>query len=229
MSEESAAEPRAWQERAVSRSLERSRVHAERRSAQFIETALQLVEETGGEDFTVQDVVDRMKVSTRTFYQFFAGKDEFLLAIFEEGQRERNHRLRQVVDAEPDPLARLRVFVIGSQQGTQRSATSRFMVQHYFRLLVSHPAELRQSYKGVIAYLAGLIADAAASGAIRSTDHHRTAGFILQTMNTAIQANILDWPLMDPPPSPEEVWEFCLRGIAAGPANAEWSGGSATP
>jgi hypothetical protein len=95
------------------------------------------------------------------------------------------------------------------------------MLQHYFRLLASHPAELRQSYKGVVAYLAGLIADAAASGDVRSTDHRRTAGFILQTMNTAVQANILDSPLMDPPPSPEEVWGFCLRGLGAGPVNAE--------
>jgi AcrR family transcriptional regulator len=221
VSDKVAAEPRVWQERAVSRSLERSRAHAERRSARFIETAQELVEETGGADFTVQDVVDRMKVSTRTFYQFFAGKDELLLAMFEEGQRERNHRLRKAVDAEPEPLARLRAFVVGSQQGTRRSAASRLMLQHYFRLLVSHPAELRQSYQGLVAYLAGLIAEAAATGDVRSTDHRRTAGFILQTMNTAVQANILDSPLMDPPPSPQEVWEFCLRGIGAGPANAE--------
>jgi hypothetical protein len=40
-------------------------------------------------------------------------------------------------------------------------------------------------------------------------------------MNTAVQANILDSPLMDPPPSPQEVWEFCLRGLGAGPVNAE--------
>jgi hypothetical protein len=30
-----------------------------------------------------------------------------------------------------------------------------------------------------------------------------------------MQGNILDSPLMDPPPSAEEVWEFCLRGIKA--------------
>jgi len=220
MSPESAAEPRAWQDRAVNRSLERSRAHMERRSALFVETALQLLEETGGEDFTIQEVVDRMKVSTRTFYQFFTGKDDFLVAMFEEVQRERSHRLRQVVDAELDPLARLRAFVVGSQQGTTRSAASRFLVQHYFKLQVSHPAGLRQSYKGVITYLAELVADAAAAGAVLSTDHERTAGFILQMMNSAIQANVLDSPLMDPPPSPEEVWEFCFRSFRADPANA---------
>jgi AcrR family transcriptional regulator len=216
MSSEAAAGPRAWQERAVTRSLERSRAHMERRSFRFIETALQLVEETGGEDFTVQEVVDRMKVSTRTFYQFFTGKDEFLVAMFEELQRDRNHRLRQEVDAEPDPLARLRTFVIGTQHGSSRAAVSRFLVQQFFRLQVSHPAELRQSYKGVIAYLAQLVADAAAAGYIQSIDHERTAGFVMQMVNTAIQANILGSPMMDLPPSPEEVWEFCLRGIKAG-------------
>jgi AcrR family transcriptional regulator len=140
MSQEAAAGPRAWQERAVARSLERSRAHMERRSARFVETALQLVEESGGEDFTVQEVASRMKVSTRTFYQFFPGKEEFLVAMFEEIQRERNHRLRQVADAETDPVARLRAFVVSSQQGTTRSAVNRFLVQHYLQLQVSHTA-----------------------------------------------------------------------------------------
>ena len=216
MSSEAGAEPRAWQERAVTRSLERSRAHMERRSFRFIETALQLVEETEGADFTVQDIVDRMKVSTRTFYQFFTDKDEFLVAMFEELQRDRNRRLRQEVDAELDPLARLRTFVIGTQQGGSGSAVARFLVQQYLRLQVSHPAELRQSYKRVIVYLAELVAEAAAAGYVQSTDHERTAGFIMQTANTAIHANILGSPMMDLPPSPEEVWEFCLRGIKAG-------------
>jgi AcrR family transcriptional regulator len=213
---EAATMPRAWQERAVSRSFERFRARAERQSARFIEAALELLEETGGEDFTVQDVVERMKVSTKTFYQFFSGKDEFLVAMSEEIQRGRHKRLRQLVDAEPDPLGRLRAFVVGTQQGTEHSVVGRFLVQQYFRLQVSHPAELRQSNTGTIAYLAQLVADAAASGHVRSEDHHRTAGFILQTMYTAMQGNILGSPLMDPPPSPEEVWEFSLQGIRAG-------------
>ena len=32
--------------------------------------------ERGSTDFTVQDVVDRAKMSIRTFYNFFASKDD---------------------------------------------------------------------------------------------------------------------------------------------------------
>ena len=37
-----------------------------------------------GKDFTVQDVVERSGQSLRSFYQYFAGKHELLLALFEE-------------------------------------------------------------------------------------------------------------------------------------------------
>ena len=45
---------------------------------------MELLEETGGFAFTVQDVVDRSKLSLRSFYQTFASKDDLLLALFEE-------------------------------------------------------------------------------------------------------------------------------------------------
>jgi hypothetical protein len=41
---------------------------------------------------------------------------------------------------------------------------------------------------------------------------------ILQTVTTSIQLTIIGSPLMDPAPSPEEVWAFCLAGM--GPARA---------
>jgi AcrR family transcriptional regulator len=211
--------PPAWRDRAVERSLGRSRAEAEIRSSRFVHTAFDLVEQTGGKDFTVQDVVEKMRVSTRTFYQYFSGKDELLVAMFEEVQRARNKELRQVVAAEPDPLARLRAFVLGSLRAeTKRPSVSRLMVQQYFRLQGTHPDELRHSYKPVVAYLSGLVADAAAAGEIRSTDHDRTAAMILQVVMTTMQMTIIGSPLIDPPPSPEEVWAFCRAGIVVLPA-----------
>ncbi|WP_261574111.1 TetR/AcrR family transcriptional regulator [Frankia gtarii] len=221
---EPAAAP-AWRNRAVERSLERSRVEAERRSARFVDTALELVEETGGKDFTVQDVVDKMRVSTRTFYQYFSGKDELLVAMFEEAQRHQNKELRRMVAVEPDPFARLQTFVLGSLQrahdGRGQSGSSRLLVQQYFRLQQSHPDELSHSYKALVTYLSEIVADAAAAGRIRSVDHERTAAILLQMITTANQASIIGSPLMDPPLSPAEVWEFCLSGIGMDSAGRE--------
>jgi AcrR family transcriptional regulator len=208
------AVPPAWRNRAVERSLERSRAEAELRSSRFVSTALELVEQSKGKDFTVQDVVEKMRVSTRTFYQYFTGKDQLLLAMFEELQRTRNKALRQMVAAEPDPLARLRAFVVGCQRFERRQlGVSRLMVQQYFLLQLSHPFELRRSYQGVVTYVSGLIADAMAAGVVYPADPDRTAALLLQTVTNAIQMRIIGSPVMDPPATPEEVWEFCLTGL----------------
>jgi AcrR family transcriptional regulator len=207
--------PPAWQERAVTRSLGRSRAQAEHKSEQFVATARELVEETGGNDFSVQDVVDRMKVSTKTFYQYFSSKDELVVALFEEVQGERFRYLRETVAAEPDPVGRLRAFVIASQLGAKPTGVDRLLVQQYFRLQLNHPAELRHALKGHVAYLSELIADASRTGALRSVDPERAAGLVLQLVSTAYQASILGSPLVDPPPSAEEVWEFCRAGLLA--------------
>ena len=207
--------PPAWQERAVTRSLGRSRAQAESKSGQFVVTARALVEETGGKDFTVQDVVDRMRVSTKTFYQYFSSKDELVVALFEQVQRERFGYLRETVASEADPLSRLRAVVIASQLGAKPSGVDRLLVQQYFRLQLNHPAELRHALKGHVAYLSDLIADASRTGALRSMHHERAAGLVLQLVSTAYQASILGSPLVDPPPSPEEVWEFCKAGLLA--------------
>ena len=74
-------------------------------------TALEIVRQNGGKDFTVQDVVEKMRVSTRTFYQYFSGKEELLVAMFEELQRGFYRGLRSIADAESDPMARLETFV----------------------------------------------------------------------------------------------------------------------
>ena len=73
-----------WQQRALDRSLVEAKRRALNKSNGFVQAAMQLLDETGGLTFTVQDVVDRSKLSLRSFYQTFASKDDLLLALFEE-------------------------------------------------------------------------------------------------------------------------------------------------
>src|SRR5437868_11481991 len=101
-----------WRERAVSRSLNAARSRAEQRVQRFLDAAFALIDEKGTTEFTIQEVIDRSKQSLRGFYQYFNGKDELLLALFEETVRESMEDLRAVVDAENEPLDRLRAFVV---------------------------------------------------------------------------------------------------------------------
>ena len=76
-----------WRELAVARSLDPARARAEKRVQRFLDAALELMDSDSGKEFTVQEVVERSGQSLRSFYQYFAGKHELLLALFEEAVR----------------------------------------------------------------------------------------------------------------------------------------------
>ena len=96
---EDANEP-AWRQRAVSRSLNAARSRAEQRVQRFLDAAFELIDEKGTTEFTIQEVIDQSKQSLRGFYQYFDGKDELLLALFEETIREATDDLRAVVESD---------------------------------------------------------------------------------------------------------------------------------
>src|SRR2546421_888816 len=103
----------SWREQAVSRSLDSARLRAESRVQRFIDAAFELlVDSEPGKDFTVQDVVERSGQSLRSFYQYFGGKQELLLALFEENVRATADQVREHIAEENDPLERLHQFVV---------------------------------------------------------------------------------------------------------------------
>ena len=105
--------PSSWREMAVARSLDPARARAEKRVQRFLDAAVELMSRTTpGKDFTVQEVVERSGQSLRSFYQYFAGKHELLLALFEESVRSTAEHLKHVVGDVDDPLERLHRFVV---------------------------------------------------------------------------------------------------------------------
>ena len=111
----------AWRQRAVSRSLNAARSRAEQRVQRFLDAAFSLIDEKGTTEFTIQEVIDRSKQSLRGFYQYFDGKDELLLALFEETVREatddlpRGHRHRRPIRSSASGCSRS-----GSTSGATR-------------------------------------------------------------------------------------------------------------
>src|SRR5690348_12202714 len=98
---------------AVARSLDAARLRSEGRVQRFLDAGFELLASAdSGRDFTVQEVVDRSGQSLRSFYQYFAGKHELLLALFDEAIRSTAERLEDQLAAERDPLERLRRFVV---------------------------------------------------------------------------------------------------------------------
>ena len=105
--------PVSWREMAVARSLGSARTRAENRVQRFLDAALELMNDNAtGKEFTVQEVVERSGQSLRSFYQYFGGKHELLLALFEESVRSTTEFLSQKMAAEPDAAGRLHCFVV---------------------------------------------------------------------------------------------------------------------
>ena len=78
-----------------------------------IATALELVEESGRADFTIQTLIDRSNLSLRAFYQHFAGKEELLLALYENATSQFIEAIRQEVAAADGPMEQHEAFCRG--------------------------------------------------------------------------------------------------------------------
>src|SRR2546429_3547506 len=122
----------AWRERAVSRSLTAARSRAEQRVQGFLDAAFALIDNKGTTDFTIQEVIDGSQQPLRAFYQHFDGKDELLLALFEETVREAADDIREAVASETQtrPMERLHVFVIRLHEWSDPAARPRRRGSH---------------------------------------------------------------------------------------------------
>jgi AcrR family transcriptional regulator len=214
-----ASEP-AWRERAVARSLNAARSRAEQRVQRFLEAAFELIDEKGTTEFTIQEVVDRSKQSLRSFYEYFDGKDELVLALFEESIREADDDILAAVAAETDALDRLKTFAIRlhewcdpieapRKRGTHnRRAISEFSMH----LAVNHAERVRSALAPQTRLLRGLVDAAAEAGAIRVADTRRAAALIQQTvMHSWFGNRLVENPKQRL--TAQETWEFVLHGL----------------
>jgi AcrR family transcriptional regulator len=210
----------AWRQRAVSRSLNAARSRAEQRVQRFLDAAFSLIDEKGTTEFTIQEVIDRSKQSLRGFYQYFNGKDELLLALFEETVREATDDLRMVVESESEPLARLRVFTIRlhewcdpSEKPSKRSTHNRRPIMEFsVHLTVDHSERVKAAMAPISRMMRELVEGANAVGAIKVTDTRRAASLMQQTVMYSWFGNrLVDNARMRL--TAEATWDFCLRGL----------------
>jgi AcrR family transcriptional regulator len=216
---ESAKEP-TWRQRAVSRSLTAARSRAEQRVQRFLDAAFELIDQRGTTEFTIQEVVARSKQSLRGFYQYFDGKDELLLALFEEVIRESSDDIRAAVDAETDPIARLRGFAIRLHEWCEppeaprkRGAHNRRPISEFsVQLAIDHPERVRAAMEPISRLALELVEAAAASGALHVSNARNSAALLQQIVmfswfgNRLVQQTRIRL-------SADEIWEFCLRGL----------------
>ena len=101
-----------WKRQSVDRFLKSAQARAQDRTDRFVQAGIELIKRTGDTGFTVQEVVDDAHMSIRTFYGFFASKDDLLVAIHETIMAtEVVPRLRVRCDAEADPVEKIKAYI----------------------------------------------------------------------------------------------------------------------
>ncbi len=206
---------------------EKTRAKLLLRVQRFIDAALELLSDSApGEDFTVQDVVEKSGQSLRSFYQYFGGKQELLLALFEESVRSTADELRDRIKGEKNPRERLHRFVVeyyalcrptSKKTGKKRSSPLA-LAEFAQQLMTANPKEATRAFAPLVSLFEEVFDDAVAAGAIRpNLNRQRVAGVALEAImfhsfSTTIGGAAGETRGGDPA---EELWDLLLHGIGS--------------
>jgi AcrR family transcriptional regulator len=217
----------SWRDLAVARSLDSARLRAESRVQRFLDAAIELLTTGSGKDFTVQEVVERSGQSLRSFYQYFSGKHELLLALFEESVRSTADHLREEVASEKVPLERLHRFV-GSyyrmcrppadKESTPWKERPPIMTEFAQQLLTTHPKEAAQAFAPLVGLFDELLQAAVDDKSIRAdVQRGPIVGVVLEVIMFNAFASTIGGLSLRPEKGDgaEELWKFVLTGIGA--------------
>lgn len=211
-----AAATSPWAERAADRSpaVQRSRARQIEQAQAVVSAARRLIAERG-ERFTTQELVKEAGVALQTFYRLFAGKDQLLLAVFEDMIAEYCAFAEEAARELPDPVARLRFYVTQTVQslGTGDSIGPSFVTAEHWRLYQLFPEEMSHATQAFTDLVARELEAAAAEGLLAPADPPRDAWFVTKL----VMAVFHHYAFADPAPHlraiGDDLWGFCYRAL----------------
>jgi AcrR family transcriptional regulator len=212
--DDTAAVP-AWQVRALDRSLADARARSVERLSQFVDAARLLATETGSPDFTVQQVVEGAGLSLKSFYRYFAGKDDLLLALLEEDSGIGAGMLMEYVEEQSDPVERLRAYVGGlfTFLAVGDRGYVSVLMREQRRLSELSPQKMRGALAPFLELLEAEMAAAAAAGVIRSGDFERDALMVFDVVLSMMHQVVFGQNALQPAEAGDYVWNFCWSGL----------------
>ena len=199
------------------------------RGRQIIEAAYELLDEAGLEGLTIRAVLKRTGLSRRAFYERFSGKDDLVLAVFEQTIRRAADYFAEQARPVSDPLEQLRLIVlsivltrtdVGGEVVQETNRRGAALSREHLRLAESRPEELQAALRPLIELIARLLAEGMAAGVVRDYAPQRLAALVYNLVSTTMHTELLAQETAQPDPArraqlAEEIWEFCRRAIAA--------------
>jgi AcrR family transcriptional regulator len=201
------------------------------RARLLVDAAYELLDEAGLEGLTIRAVLARTGLARRAFYDNFSGKDDLMLAVFEQTIRLAADHYRMMAEALPGPMARLAMIVtsialgsadVAAMAGADLAAVHRrstAMSREHLRLAESRPDELHAALAPLRALFVELLQAGIAAGEMRAGDADLRASLIYNLVSTTAHTELLAEEGEAPDHDRRrrlaaEVWEFCRRAIA---------------
>jgi len=206
----------AWAERLADRSpsVQRSRDRSVKQARVIVDAARRLVADEG-DNLTINELVKEAGVALQTFYRYFSGKDELLLAVLENLILEACEGFELRAAHLADPVDRLHshvtsVFALLDETGGRRF-DGRFVASEHWRLSQSFPAEVAVATKPYADLLHTEITAGVEAGTLRGANPERDAWMIGQLVLSVFhQRSFLG---TDDPDLGVDVWRFCFAAL----------------
>jgi AcrR family transcriptional regulator len=215
-----------WQERAVERRLGDARALAVARSTKFMATALELVQESGQANFTLQTLAERANLSVRTFYQHFSSKDELLLALYEDVTARYTEAIREKVEAADSPMGQLEAWCRGvlSRPGSSQEVGGRLVLIYNLSLEVEHPEAFAKVWEPHRRLLTEILTACSQAGVIRNDlSLSQLTSLLGYTMTSFGQFNALHEGMEGTSLTEDVVWSWCRQAIEPSAARSPTS------
>lgn len=199
------------------------------RMGQIVAAAYELLDAGGLEELTIRAVLKRTGLARRAFYEQFAGKDDLVLAVFEQAMRFAGQMYEEMVAPIADPMERLRTVIvsIGSggpfpddAGGSDGSRLAAALSREHMRLGEARPAELQAALEPLMALLARLLREGMKAGVIRAGEPERFAVFIYNLVATTLHTELIAGESRRALSEhrnalADDLWDFVRRAIAA--------------
>jgi TetR/AcrR family transcriptional regulator len=218
---EGALSQTSWAERAADRSpiVQRSKARGVEQAKAIVDAAQRLIA-IKGNTFTTQELVREAGIALQTFYRYFEGKDQLILAVIEQMVTESAQKFKEQAIGIDDPLERLHFYVTVVIRGLAAQgngvASARFMATEHWRLQALFPEDMARASHAYTELIQGEIDAAAAAGLLDPPDP-AAGGWLI----TQLARSVFHYYAFVPPDGTydeiaERVWEFCLAGLGGG-------------